>query len=244
MRSSVIFLTFLFSALAVFSASAEPVSFKAADGLEVSADLNKGSSPVAIVLFHQAGSSHGEYKTIAPRLQKLGYTTLAVDQRSGGQFSGVRNETAKRAAAAGKGTSFLDARPDMEAAVSYARALPGIEKVVIWGSSYSAALSLVIAGQKTARLDGVLSFSPGEYLSGVSVEKAAGGIAVPAFISSAKSEVGQWQDIHAAIPAKAKAIAFRPKGSGQHGSSALITGSSPNAEEYWGAVEAFLKENF
>lgn len=227
-----------------FNASAEAVSFKAADGLEVSGNLQKGSSSTAIVLFHQAGSSHGEYKTIAPRLNKLGYTTLAIDQRSGGAFAGVKNETAVRAAAAGKGTSFADARPDLEAAIAFARGISGVKKVVIWGSSYSSSLVLVIAGEKTAKVDGVLSFSPGEYLKGISVQSAAKGISVPTFITSAKSEVGQWRAIHGAIPANTKALGYKPKGGGAHGSSALIDARSSNAKEYWAAVEQFLNANF
>ncbi|MEP3525689.1 MAG: alpha/beta hydrolase [Hyphomicrobiales bacterium] len=234
------FIAVLFS----FNAFAESVSFKAADGLLVSGDLNKGSSSTAIVLFHQAGSSRGEYKTIAPRLNKLGYTTLAIDQRSGGAFAGIKNETAQRATKASKRTNFAAARPDLEAAIAYANGLEGVKKVVIWGSSYSSSLVLVIAGEKSAKVDGVLSFSPGEYLKGISVQGAAKGIAVPTFISSAKSETGQWRAIHKAIPADIKAVGFKPKGGGKHGSSALIEGRSSNAAEYWAAVEQFLSTNF
>lgn len=235
------FLILVFFTL-TFSASAEKVTFKSKDGLPVTADFTQGTSSTLIVLFHQAGSSRGEYSTIAPRLNTLGYGTLAVDQRSGGSFDGIINETAKRAAKAGKGDSYLDARPDMEAAIRFAHTRAA--KVVIWGSSYSAALSLVIAGQKSAKVDGVLSFSPGEYLRGVSVKQAAHGIQVPTFISSARSETSQWSNIHQAIPAAVKAIAFKPDGSGRHGSSSLIKNRSSNAAEYWHAVEQFLKKHF
>lgn len=244
MRLFAPFLMILIAAAFSFNAVAEPVSFNAADGLIVTGDLEKSTSSTAIVLFHQAGSSRGEYKTIAPRLNKLGFTTLAIDQRSGGTFAGVKNATAQRATKAGKRTKFLDAKPDLEAAIAYANALSGIKKVVIWGSSYSSSLVLVIAGQKSSKVSGVLSFSPGEYLPGISVENAAKGITVPTFITSAKSEIGQWRGIHKAIPASVKAVGFQPEGNGRHGSSALITDLSSNAEEYWNAVEAFLKSNF
>lgn len=238
-----LFITFI-AVLFSFNALAESVSFKAADGLLISGDLNKGTSSTAIVLFHQAGSSRGEYKTIAPRLNKLGYTTLAIDQRSGGAFAGIKNATSQRASKAGKQTNFAAARPDLEAAIAYANNLEGVKKVVIWGSSYSSSLVLVIAGEKSAKVDGVLSFSPGEYLKGISVQGAAKGIAVPTFISSAKSETGQWRAIHKAIPTGVKAVGFKPKGGGKHGSSALIEGRSSNAAEYWSAVEQFLSTNF
>jgi len=230
-------------ALPAFPALADKVAFPSSDGLEITADYEKASSETTIVLFHQAGSSRGEYNTIAPRLNKLGYNTLSVDLRSGRAFDGVKNETAARGAQAGKGASFLDAKPDMLAAISYANKLSGTNKVVIWGSSYSAALSLVIAGEGKAKISGALAFSPGEYLSGVSVESAARGISIPTYMSSARSEVRQWQPFLKAA-SNIKAVGFKPQGGGRHGSSALIEGSSPNAGEYWQSVEAFLKKNF
>ena len=230
----------IFSALPAF---AEQVTFPSSDGLEITADYEKAGGDTTIVLFHQAGSSRGEYETIAPRLNKLGYNTLSVDLRSGDAFAGVKNETAARGAAAGKGSSFLDAKPDMLAAISYANKLSSTNKVVIWGSSYSAALSLVIAGEGKAKISGALAFSPGEYLSGVSVESAARTISVPTYMSSARSEVRQWQPFLKAA-SNIKAVGFEPQGGGRHGSSALIEGRSPNAEEYWQSVEAFLKKHF
>lgn len=238
----------LFTALAMvltsFSASADTLIFPSEDGLEITAELEDVGSATTLVLFHQAGSSRGEYKTIAPRLNKLGFNTLAVDQRSGGSFTGTKNETAARSAAAGKAAEFLDAKPDMLAAISYANKRPGTKKTIIWGSSYSAALSLVIAGEGKAKIDGVLSFSPGEYLSGVSVEKAAASITVPTYISAARSESDQWQPFLKAMGGNTKAVGFKPQGGGRHGSSALIEGRSPNADEYWQSVEAFLKKHF
>lgn len=244
MRTFTAFFVTLITTLFSLNAFAEDVSFKAADGLEINGELTKGTSSTAILLFHQAGSSRGEYQTIAPRLNTLGYTTLTIDQRSGGSFGGLKNETAARAKAQGLKTNFLDARPDLEAAIAYAGALSGVSKVVVWGSSYSSSLVLVIAGEKSAKVDGVLSFSPGEYLRGVSVQGAAKGISVPTFITSAKSEAGQWAAIHGAIPANVDAVAFKPNGGGAHGSSALIGARSSNPEEYWAAVESFLKANF
>lgn len=244
MRSAFILFSFTFALFTAQFGVAKEVSFNAADGLEITAELEQGSSDTMLVLFHQAGSSRGEYATISPRLNALGYGTLSVDQRSGGGFGNISNKTAQRASALGKADGYLDARVDMEAAISYARRLPGVKRVVIWGSSYSAALALVIAGEQKPSVDGVLSFSPGEYLSGVSVEKAAKGINVPTFITAAKSETGQWRTIHKAIPASANAVGFSPKGRGRHGSSSLIAERSSNFEEYWQAVEAFLQASF
>ena len=100
------------------AAEPESLSFLTADGLEISADLYRVSEDRAtlfIVLFHQAGWSRGEYREIAPRLNALGFHCMAVDQRSGGGVNDVANETARRAAAEGLGTSYLDALPDLAA---------------------------------------------------------------------------------------------------------------------------------
>ena len=217
------------------------IEFPSEDGLIVTAELYEApqKSEVAIVLFHQAGSSRGEYRDIAPRLNKLGYVALAVDQRSGGDFRGVKNETAART---NSGRDFPSALPDMRAAINYAKEKLGAKKVVIWGSSYSASLSLVLAGRKDAPIDGVLSFSPGEYFGGaISVKKEAKSIDVPTFIASARSEVGSWQSIFKAIPESDGNVAYKPKGKGRHGSSTLL---SSDSDEYWVAIELFLSSNF
>ncbi|MGI9480277.1 MAG: hypothetical protein ACR2PI_26540, partial [Hyphomicrobiaceae bacterium] len=63
----------------------ETATLAAADGLKVTADVYRAvDTPDAtwIVLAHQAGSSRGEYRTIAPRLNKLGFNAIAIDQRS------------------------------------------------------------------------------------------------------------------------------------------------------------------
>jgi predicted alpha/beta hydrolase len=81
----------------ILSAQAEKITFPAADGLEVTADLYRASEDLAtpmIVLFHQAGFSRGEYLQIAPRLGGMGFNCLAVDQRSGKATAGVTDETA------------------------------------------------------------------------------------------------------------------------------------------------------
>jgi dienelactone hydrolase len=229
-----------------FDAKAEPVQFQSADGLAITGEVTRpeGDPKTAIVLFHQAGSSRGEYATIAPKLAEKGYLVLAIDQRSGNGFGGVANETAKRARKASMATQYTDAIPDLQAAVAYARGPLGAEKVIVWGSSYSAALVLALAGQDAGFADGVLAFSPGEYFRGKPAVKAnAAKITVPVFITAAKSEAGQWSAIFKAIPEGTAKTGFVPEGTGLHGSSALIADRSTNEDEYWAAVEAFLAKN-
>ena len=218
----------------------ETLSFQAGDGLEVTADfyrVSNGKAPL-VVLFHQAGSSRGEYKDIAPRLNQLGYAALAVDQRSGRADGGIDNQTAARAKKAGLPTGYADALPDMKAAIEHARGLTG-GPIVIWGSSYSASLVLKLAGDGEP-VSAILAFSPGEYFSDSSaIRKAASGIEAPTFITSARNETGQWKAIFDAIP-NADKQGFVPPVAGRHGSSALKRSQGKNAEPYWKAVEAFL----
>jgi predicted alpha/beta hydrolase len=224
-------------------AGVRELHFPAGDGVTVTADLympHPATAPM-IVLFHQAGYSRGEYRTIAPKLNELGFNALAVDARSGEATEGVGNETAAAACKLGKSTSYVDAIADLKAAVAQARTL-ATGKVLIWGSSYSSSLVLVLGAELKA--DAVLSFSPGEYFddqgkSKTWVADSAKALAVPVFITSAKDEAKEWAPIAAAID-PAKLTTFVPQTAGHHGSSTLWP-AQPDREAYWTAVTAFLK---
>lgn len=218
-------------------ASAKTVQFKAADGVLITAETGGKARGPVIVLFHMAGASRGEYRDIAPRLQALGYRTLAVDQRSGGSFNGVRNETV---AGLGRSTGYAAAIPDLEAAGAYARRVMKAQKVAVIGSSYSSSLVLIVAGNKAGWADAVMSFSPGEYFSnGRLVRTAAGKIKVPVFLSAARGEIGRVRPIAKVITFPV--TVFKPKGAGRHGATAL---TARNKAEYWAALETFLAKYF
>ena len=228
-------------------AAFKPVSFKSMDGLEVTADLymkhSERKTPF-IVLCHQAGWSRGEYREIAPKLNELGFNCLAIDQRSGKGVNDVTNETAKRAAAAGKGTQFLDAEQDMVAALKYARKNFADGRLLLWGSSYSAALTLRIAGEHPELLDGALSFAPGEYFVRFEkpanfIQSSARKIKDPIFVTSAKNEYDRWAAIFDSVNAKGK-TKFVPQTKGNHGSRALWEKFGDH-QDYWKATSAFLK---
>jgi dienelactone hydrolase len=230
------------------TAGPETITFLSGDEIRITADLyapHTDEFTPFIVLFHQAYWSRGEYREIAPRLNDLGFNCMAVDQRSGGSVNGVENETVKRAEEAGKGTGYIDALPDLEAALVYAREHYGKGEIIAWGSSYSASLALRIAGDRPELVDGVLAFAPGEYFADQGkpddwVEEAAGKIHVPAFITSARKETGQWADIFAAIPSEEK-VSFVSVTEGNHGSRALWK-QFDDSEAYWKAVSSFLKK--
>lgn len=214
-----------------------PMLLRAADGVEISAAHGEAANPKALILlFHQAGSGKGEYATIAPRLNAAGYETLAIDQRSGGDMFG-RNETVARL---GRSASYAEAERDLEAAFAWARTrrLP----VVLWGSSYSAALVFRVAARHPGEVEAVLAFSPGEYLDAPdAVRAAAAKIAGPIYVTSASdpAEVAAARAILAASPARTK-VQSTPS-AGVHGSSTLDPARNPGgAAENWRAATAFL----
>jgi len=231
---------------AAWGAQFDPIQFPSEDGLTISADLylpHKDPHTPFIVLFHQAGWSRGEYRETAPRLNAMGFNAMAVDQRSGDAVNGVTNATAALARSQGKGASYIDAMADLRAALKYARAHYARGKLIAWGSSYSSALVLVVAGEHPELADATLAFSPGEYFTRLGkpatwVRRAAAKIHKPVFITSARDEHHAWADIYATIPTADKA-SYRPKGSGHHGSRALWQQFS-DSPGYWDAVRAFL----
>ncbi len=241
---NLLLLTFVAASLLV--SAKETVTFKAADGLEITADVYAPNDLKSnmIILFHQAGWSRGEYNEIAPKLNKLGYNCIAIDQRSGGEINGVENETFKRAEKQGLGTTYVDAKPDMDAAIDYVnKTYKSAKNILIWGSSYSAGLVLKIASERED-IDGVLAFSPGEYYKKMGkpsdwIEQSAKNIKVPAFITSAKMEKKQWWKIASQIPADNRAY-FLPTKLGKHGSRALWSKFS-DSSEYWVAVKGFFE---
>ena len=222
--------------------SAQTVTFQAKDGLTVTGDLylTDDLSAPFLLLCHQAGYSRGEYLEIAPKLNKLRYNCLAIDQRSGRGVNGVTNETNKAAQSAGLSVGYSAAYPDLEAALNYLIEQYHPQQLITWGSSYSASLVLILAAEHSNDVQAVLAFSPGEYFSfnDQHIKDYAKKITQPVFITSSKSEAPAWRDIAGAISSTG-CVFFVPQGSGVHGSSALMEKTKNNAE-YWTAVEDFL----
>ena len=230
--------------MAAGAAMAAPVTFRAADGVTVHADLERagGDGRPMIVLFHQAGGNHHEYDPIVPELLRMGFDTLAVDQRAGGRAWGHRNDTA--AGVSGR-ADYLDAYADMEAALAWAAAKgAGRPGAIVWGSSYSAALVFRLAAEHPGDVTKVLAFSPGEYFGEPAyVRGFAARVGVPVFVTSASDagEVAAGKAIAAKV-GSGRATQFVPR-VGSHGSSTLRADTNPDgAPAIWAAVAAFLKE--
>ncbi len=193
-----------------------------------------------IVLFHQARSSRGEYREIAPKLNKLGFNVMAIDQRSGDGMNDVENETVMDALEKDKEIEYLDALVDLKSAINYVKAHYAKGKVLGWGSSYSAALILKLSGDEPHIVDGILTFSPGEYFTPrVSVADSAKHITVPVFITSTRKEQKKTQTLFDVIPSKK--TYFLPKTNGDHGSKALWEKFEEH-QAYWAGVKTFLEQ--
>lgn len=240
---------FLFSIILIsagfISSGKETVHFKSTDGLEVAGDLywSHPSTAPFIILFHQANWSRGEYLEIAPKLNSMGYNVLAVDLRSGGSVNDIQNITRQNALKAMKETQYIDALPDMMAAISYAKNNFAEGKLIIWGSSYSAALALKLAGDMKEDVDAVIAFSPGEYFTSQGkardyIASSAINITQPAFVTSGRDEKNNWWGIYVTIPSDNKEF-YLPETAGNHGSRALWSKYS-DSKGYWQAVTAFL----
>jgi len=237
-------LTMIITLACLTAYASENITFFSDDSLLITADsyiAHEDSAPF-IILFHQAGFSRGEYKEIAPKLNALGFNALAIDQRSGKEVNGVINQTASRAVEKNLRDTYLDALPDLLASIRYVRDNMATGKVILWGSSYSAALVLKIGGDYPDLMDGIVAFSPGEYFERLGenpdfISVSARKIEVPVFISSASDEKDRWWPIYQVIPAQKSY--FLPEMNGIHGSRALWS-STPEHLDYWNALKDFL----
>ncbi|MBT8402031.1 MAG: alpha/beta fold hydrolase, partial [Rhodothermia bacterium] len=164
----------------------EEVSFSTPDGITIFGDYYAGRDSTApmILLFHQgASNARAEYGPLAPRLLAAGYRLLAIDARRGGSRFGGENRTV--AALEGDPEfSYCDCYTDLVAALQYASEKLGTEDVIVWGSSYSAALVLRLAVDYPDRIKAVLAFSPasGEPMAGCEPEPYAERTKVPVLI--------------------------------------------------------------
>lgn len=238
----VILFTFSFRYTAPQEFKGNTVMISGADGIQINADIYESVNAEApvILLFHQARYSRGEYREIAPKLVGMGYTCIAIDQRSGKEVNGVENESFIQAESMGLATEYPDAFVDVQSTLDYAKKNYKKRKIIVWGSSYSAALTFVLASKNSGDVSAILAFSPGEYFTfeDKSIVDFASTVQCPVFITSAKNESDKWEAIYEAVPSETKK-SFLPSATGFHGSKALWEKNDGNLE-YWGAVTEFL----
>lgn len=220
--------------------SCKKINFNSKDGLKITADLYQNdNSKGFILLCHRSHCNRAEYRETAPQLNKLGYSCMAIDQRSGMKIFGETNETKDRAKAKGLPTGYLDAKPDIEAAVDYAYELNDKKTIFLFGSSYAASLALLISTQ-TNKVKATIAYSPGEYLKGLNLSIELKKIDKPIYVTSAKIEIAQVTDLIKNV--KYKFVEhFKPTVEGFHGSKTLWKSVHGN-ETYWASLEKFLKK--
>ncbi len=214
------------------------IQFPSKDGLPITADLYLAQKPKGcILLCHRSHFNRGEYKDTALKLQELGFTCMAIDQRSGMNVYGVINETSTLAKKKGLPTGYLDARQDIEASIEYLYEFNHKEPIILIGSSYAASLALLISCH-TDKVKAVAAFSPGEYLKGINLAESIKALTKPTYITSAKKEVREVAQVLRYIDPKYITY-FKPGVEGFHGSKVLWQTSRGN-EIYWKSFQQFL----
>jgi len=216
----------------------ETINFVGKDSISIMADFYSAgdeNAPV-ILLFHQFKASRGEYRDIAPVLVAMGFNCFAFDTRAGGTdyWNNIENETSKSAEDVGR--NFLAAYPDIESSVDYVKGQGFTGKIIIWGSSFSSTLVLKFAAENKNKIEGVLSFSPGEYIDGndgIVAEWASKIDEIPVFIACGATESKRANPIYKNIHSKNKSF-FVPT-TGRHGSSILLDDA-----KNWKPVKEFL----
>lgn len=216
----------------------ETITFPSQDGLTITADVYKvEDKPITILLCHQAGFSRGEYKDTAMLLSSFGYSVMAIDQRSGEAVNGIVNETAKLATSKNMDTEYINALPDINAAIDYIYKNNGQTRLLLVGSSYSASLALLI-GQTNDKIKAVAAFSPGEYFEGRSIQNEIKDLQKPTFVTSSYSETDDLVTLISKMKTE-NLFHYKPTQEGIHGSRVLWS-STAGFEEYRNAFQDFL----
>ncbi len=205
------------------------VTFAASDGQQVFGTwYSAGRPPKAIIIAaHQAGASgDAEYNEIAFKLAVQGYDVLAIDQRSGGdRFGGVNRTVAARGISGG----YCEAEADITGALRFVRDRSAGIPIVLWGSSYSAALVIRVAATDRERVAGVLAFSPasGTPMDGCRAEESAQQLSVPLMVLRPQSEIAIESVAEQAELFRAAGHTVVVADPGVHGSSMLVAERVP-----------------
>jgi dienelactone hydrolase len=225
--------------LPALALAGEPLTLRASDGVAVYGTLSQAQQhgrSIAL-LFHQAHANRHEYDSVVPALQKLGFDTLAIDQRSGGDLFGGHNETVAKL---GASADYMAPLPDLKAALAWARA-QHYARIVAVGSSYSSSLVIVLAAEHPQGLSAIASFSPGEYFDDKNqIKQAAAKVALPFYITTDPKEAGDvaevLRDSHGA-----NIVHYQPK-VGVHGASTLVPSRNPGGwQANLASFTAFLR---
>jgi len=237
--TSTILLAWILSAFNVVRV--KTITFTAADSLEITADeyITDPDFPY-ILLFHEQGSSRGEYHTIARRLCKLDYNCLAVDLRNGGNNSHVSNETARRCRENRCPSGVEGLGKDVAAAIEYIQEKSDFP-VILFGSGANGSLSLKIAAENE-HVRAVVALSPGEYfMPALKIQDSIEGLKKPVFITASRAEIPYISELASGVGEDYLTL-FEPKrGEGNRGTESLSE-KNENNTEYWVALILFFRD--
>jgi pimeloyl-ACP methyl ester carboxylesterase len=234
-----IFFSFVFSSFN--SIRVRTITFSASDGLDITADeYFIGPDKPYVLLFHEQGSSRGEYQDIARRLCKLDYNCLAVDLRNGDNFNFVSNETSKGLRSKQLDTGLKGIELDAQAAIRYASDKSNLP-VVLFGSGANGSLSLKIA-QSNEDVNAVIALSPGEYfMPEIKIQEAVTSLKKPVFIASSKAEFPYVSELVSGIERDYVSFFEPSRGAGDRGTRSFSEDYEFN-DEYWFALMLFFKD--
>ena len=226
----------------------DPITVKTADDITIHATPYFGelsNDAPLILLFHQGGASgRGEYEPLAGWLNENGFRALAWDQRRGGERLGSVNRTLAGLDPNAE-YSYCDAKPDLQAALNYAVSNQLADEVIVWGSSYSAALIFELAANNSETVSGVIAFSPAS--GGPMVDCRARmwieDVKAPAFVLRPASEMERDPSQEQRKILEEAGVKFRVVENGVHGSSMLVDErTQSDMSEARATVMAWLKQ--
>ena len=177
-----------------------------------------------VLMFHQGGSNgRGEYEGLATWLNKAGFRVIAWDQRSGGDRYGFDNRTVNHLNQEDK-PSYCEASADLQAALDYVTTEKLAEQVIVWGSSYSAALVFKLAADNKGKVSGVAAFSPasGGPMSACRAKMWLDQVSVPMIVFRPESEMARESSVEQRDVFIEAGVTFHIIKNGIHGSSMLV----------------------
>lgn len=220
------------------------ITFKVADGEVVYGTITraKPDNHRILLLFHQAGANRHEYDPLISDFNAAGFDTLAIDQRAGGERWGFANKTV---AQRGVSATYHQAYPDLEGALYWAQQ-EDYKIIITVGSSYSAALNVILAKEHPKDITAIATFSPGEYLDDAdAIKKAAAQVRLPFYVT-AEPNLGEQRVDEVLRNFKGDNLTrYQPK-AGVHGASTLVRERNPkgyreNREQFMSFLKTTTK---
>jgi hypothetical protein len=233
---------FLWSEGSAFAQSVKTtVNFYSSDSLLITADEYVISDTLPyLVLFHEQGSSRGEFSEIIDRFQKMNFNCLATDIRNGGNSNYIPNQTARRSRIESRSRSVDAVSSDIEAAIAYATEKSS-QNVILLGAGANGSLVLK-AAMEQEQVKAAVALSPGEFFLPVfSTEESISGIRKPLLITSSRMEHPYMVQLLSNVEEEYKTIFVPETSDGERGSAALLP-ENPSYSEYWLAILLFFKE--